>query len=174
MTKSTTGLDPLTRLSMQLSNPNLARAGLLKLVCEAIASSVPKSNRTSLWKFSDDQSFITCIALLTPDGFQQPEGLRLTQKDYPEYFEAIIKSDSVMASDARSHPDTRCFNKGYFDEEHIYSLMDYMFNNDFSPFGIICCESAGKQVDWSQEDLQSLERAARIVSIFSNIRHLAE
>lgn len=166
-------IDSLTQLSINLSNPSLEQSKQLRMVCYAIADTIEGANRVSLWKFDQLKTTITCTAMLADGEFTEPEGVVLKAEDYPEYFNAILASDVIRAPDARNHPFTRCFNKDYFPAVNVYSLLDYIFSNDFAPFGIICCESVGEIVQWSDDDLANLKRAARIVSIFSNIRNLA-
>ncbi|WP_100642372.1 GAF domain-containing protein [Alteromonas facilis] len=161
-------IDPLTQLSMSLSKPK-SRTEQLRLTCCAISDIVPNANRISLWQFNQDKSAISCLALLDDKDFSEPKGLVLTREDFPPYFAAILKRESISASDARNHPDTACFNESYFFEKDIYSLLDYIFSHEFVPFGIICCESVGRQVEWTDEDLENVKRAARIVSIFSTM-----
>lgn len=165
-------LDPLTQLSVQLSNSELKHSQLLMLICSAIRHAIPPANKVSLWRFNDDKSAIICVGQLKEGSFSEPENFILQSRDYPEYFDAMLNQQSIMASDARNHPQTQCFGKDYFAKENVYSILDYVFQNDFAPFGIICCESVGKQVEWKPSDLESLKRAARIVSIFSNIRNI--
>lgn len=164
-------IDALTRLSIALSKSETLEQQL-KLICRAISDIIPHANRISLWKFSSDQSAIECVALLDHVEFSIPSNLMLSREAHPSYFDAILAKDHISASDARNHPDTSCFNKDYFKEKDIYSLLDYIFNHEFSPFGIICCESIGHPVEWREEDLHNLKRAARIVSVFSYMEAL--
>ena len=166
-------IDSLTQLSINLSNPDLDQSKQLKMVCYAIGDTIEGANRVSLWKFDENKTAINCIAMMADGEFSEPEGVVLSAEDYPEYFNAILESDVIRAPDARNHPHTMCFNKAYFPAVNVYSLLDYIFSNDFAPFGIICCESVGHIVEWSDQDLANLKRAARIVLIFSNIRNLA-
>ncbi|MFC3094027.1 hypothetical protein DRW07_11140 [Alteromonas sediminis] len=160
-------IDTLTQLSITLSNTRLAPSDQLKQICLSVEGMITGADRVSLWKFTHDKSAIECIALFDQGTFSLPENLVLTRDAFPEYFAAILQSDFVRASDARHHPDTRCFNTGYFDKLDIYSLLDYVFHHEFAPFGIICCESVGRQVEWMDNDLDCLKRTARIVSVFS-------
>lgn len=161
-------IDALTRLSIALSKSD-ALEQQLTLICRAISEVLPHANRISLWKFCSDKSAIECVALLDHEEFSIPSNLILSRSTHPSYFDAILAKEHICASDARNHPDTSCFNKDYFKEKDIYSLLDYVFNHEFAPFGIICCESAGHAVEWLEDDLNNLRRAARIVSVFSDM-----
>ena len=166
-------IDPFTELSMTLANPDVALPDFLKAVCLAVKKAIPNADRVSLWQFNAGNESISCLALLNAGGFSQPTNLVYQRSDYPAYFDAILEKLSILALDARNHPDTSCFAEGYFEEESVHSMMDYVFDNAFSPFGIICCESTGQCALWGDEEVNELKRIARIVSIFSNIRHLS-
>ncbi|MEW9798541.1 GAF domain-containing protein [Alteromonas sp. CYL-A6] len=160
-------IDPLTQLSMALSKPSLSESGRLKMICLAVTNVIPKANRVSLWQFDESKTKITCIAMMQDQTFTTPEGFSLHREDYRDYFDAILRNESISASDARTHPATRCFNTSYFEPENIYSLLDYIFSHDFLPFGIICCERTGTPARWDDTDVANLRRVARITSMFS-------
>ncbi|WP_124916978.1 hypothetical protein [Alteromonas flava] len=161
-------INPLTQLSMQLYKSKSAK-DQLRLICTTVSDVIPKANRVSLWKFNADKTEITCLALLKEQAFSTPSEVTLSAKDYPEYFAAIVSESTVVASDARNQAETECFNESYFIPQNIYSLLDYVFSEQFVPFGIICCESVGKKVTWSLKDIAELKRAARIVSVFAQM-----
>lgn len=165
-------IDSLTQLSMSLSKPSVKEDEKLLLTCSAIASTIPHADRVSLWEFIESKTAIRCIALLTDEGFSMPENMVLTQTDYPQYFDAIIKDDTVCAPTARSDVRTQCFNQGYFEPNQIYSLLDYIFSREFVTYGIICCESVGREVEWTEQDIEHLKRAATVVSVYSYVDSL--
>ncbi|MDM7861380.1 GAF domain-containing protein [Alteromonas sp. ASW11-36] len=165
-------IDSLTQLGMSLSKPDVQGAEKLRLTCSAIADSIPHADRVSLWEFFDSKTAIRCIALLTKEGFSVPNELILRESDFPEYFAAILKEDTVCASNARSDPRTQCFNQGYFEPNDIHSLLDYIFSREFVQYGIICCESVNRQVEWSDNDIENLKRAATVVSVYSYVEML--
>lgn len=159
-------LDPLTHLSIKLSRNNLLDDEKNRLICRSIRHNIASASRVSLWRFESDRTAIRCLILDTQEHSDTSSSLVLKQQDYPEYFNAILSGDTLSASDARHHPSTRCFNEDYFNTFDIYSLLDFIFHRNFTPIGIICCESTGKQVTWSDEDKNVIRRTASIVSMF--------
>ena len=159
-------IDPLTELTIKLSRQTLTAKDKYAAICRCVFQCVPKTNRVSLWKFDDSRSAIHCLMLLDECGKPEQPEIVLTQTQYPDYFSAIIQRETVSASDARNHPDTRCFAKDYFPNNDIHSMLDFIFHQDFRPVGIICCESVGKQVEWDSKDESMLRRTASIVSMF--------
>lgn len=159
-------LDPLTDLAIKLSRNNLLDDDKNKLICRSIRQGVVSASRISLWRFESDRTAIRCLILDTQEGCDTTSSLVLKQHDYPEYFKAILSGDMLSASDARHHASTQCFNEDYFKTYDIYSLLDFIFHRNFTPLGIICCESTGKKVTWSDEDKNIIRRTASIVSMF--------
>lgn len=159
-------IDPLTNLTIQLSKSELDYPARLETVCRAVATVLPKADRISLWKFNADYTQMQCIFLLADEQVQPCADMLLEQQQIPEYFNALLRHDTVNASDARRHPDTMCFNEHYFKPHDIYSLLDYIFHQDFTPFGVICCEATGAPVEWQQRDVALLKRVAGIISMF--------
>lgn len=159
-------IDPLTELTIQLSKPDLDYGARLAWICRSITRVLPKANRISLWRLSDDFEHMQCIFLLVDDQVADPAGLTLSRTQYADYFDAVLRYDTVNASDARNHPDTMGFTDTYFVRNDIYSLLDYTFHRDFTPFGVICCEATHAPVHWQERDIALLKRVAGIVSMF--------
>lgn len=159
-------IDPLTDLTIKLSRQSLSDKDKHLAICQTIAASVNTANRVSLWCFNAERTEISCLILLdhgTPLEFDE---IILREADYPEYFSAVVNNEIVVASDARSHDATRCFNKDYFPANDIYSLLDFVFHQQFQPIGVICCEAVGTPIEWSEKDIALIKRTARITSMF--------
>lgn len=158
--------DPFTELTLALSKTTLAKMNKHREICRCVVSVIPKANRITLWKFNPEKTAIICLVLFENQAFHVPDNLILRQEDFPVYFDAVLKNDVVVASDARSNPDTSCFTEGYFKPNNIHSLLDYVFHDDLSPLGVICCEATDSAVTWSQQDIAALKRVAQTTSIF--------
>lgn len=159
-------IDPLTELTIQLSKSDLDYIDRLTWICRSVARVVPKATRISLWRFSNDFETRQCICLLVNNEVLDPSGKTLRRAQSPDYFDAILRDDTVNASNARHHPDTRGFTDTYFKPNDVYSLLDYIFHRDFTPFGVICCEATQAPVEWQERDVMLLKRVAGIVSMF--------
>lgn len=157
---------PLTELTIKLSKKSLSEEDKRFAICQCVRKVIPHVNRISLWQFENNRSAIRCLLLCEEQEITEARDIVLTEADYPEYFKAILNKEVVVASDARNHPDTQCFNDSYFQPNEIYSLLDFIFHNDFQPIGIICCESRFSKVDWDKHDESMLRRVANITSMF--------
>ena len=159
-------LDPITRLALTISKPEIGEQEKLALICRATLVVVPKANRISLWRFIKDGDAIESIVGYDHITGEFSAGLVLNKPDFRPYFDAVLKNKVLMASDARTHPATSCFNHLYFEPNNIFSLLDYIYFEDYQPAGVICCESVGKQVDWQESDVKVLKRISNMTSLF--------
>lgn len=165
-------MDALDQISATLTNDALAYDEKLKVLCKDVLDSISRANRVSFWSFTKDFDAITCLMGYDNVNSEFSSGTVLKQPDFPEYFNAIIKNQIVSAPDARNHPDTRCFNRLYFEPNNIYSLLDYILYDDFTPVGIICCESSANYAQWQADDRQALKRIAVLIStVFKDIKN---
>jgi hypothetical protein len=158
--------DVFTQLTIAMSNPHKPELEKLRQTCSSMLKAIPSANRVSLWKFGENQTYLQCLLCFDKLDNKYTSEHILSKADYPEYFAGLAKSNCVMASNAREHPMTRCFNQDYFIPNQIHSLLDYVLHHDFIPTGVICCESVGRRVEWEQEDVDALRKIATIISMF--------
>ncbi|MCO4799120.1 MAG: hypothetical protein KC484_07890 [Colwelliaceae bacterium] len=137
----------------------------LQSICQKIKDIAPNANRVSLWLFNKEADEIFCLMCLDSTNALS-NGQSLKAKDFPEYFEHILKNKVLSASDARENPSTYCFNEVYFKPLNIFSLLDFTFHFQFKPTGVICCEREGNATQWSDSDINGLKRVANITSMF--------
>jgi|OM-RGC.v1.022737347 hypothetical protein len=159
-------IDRYTTLVISLSKRGLDEQDKLTAIVSCLRLGIPSANRISLWRFEENKTRIRCLTL-NQDGQNLPtHGLSLSKEDIPDYFDDILKQSVLVASDARHHPATKCFNESYFKPNDIYSLLDFTFHHQFNPIGVICCEKTHSPVQWTQEDIDNLKRIAQITSMF--------
>jgi hypothetical protein len=157
-------MDAITDLVIAISNPAKSSDKKLEQICMTVMQTITHANRVSLWSFNTAQDEIVCLKCLSETD-QFTSGAILKKADFPEYFNAILKDEVIIASDARSHPATLCFNENYFTPLDIYSLFDYIYHKDFAPRGVICCESVGKKIIWLEDESHILRRIANMTSL---------
>ncbi|MFT5675768.1 MAG: hypothetical protein ACI808_001700 [Paraglaciecola sp.] len=159
-------MEILTDMVITVSNPNKDNQQKLEQICLTTMQHITHANRVSLWEFNKDKSEIVCLMCVAGKEHIFTSGVRLKKTDYSEYFNAILKDQVLVASDARNHHATKSFNKNYFEPNDIYSLFDYIYHEDFEPRGIICCESVGKAIEWVESEQHILRKIAGITSMF--------
>ncbi len=156
-------LDPLTSLTITMSQPDLSTEDKYLAICKTVASIVDRADRVNLWQFDDEQSCIKCVMHYEKQSSCISKGQVLTRADFPTYFEAILANQWVIVNHAREHEDTQCFNEAYFVPNDIYSLLDFVFHDDTTPIGVICCEATGEPTTWSDADQTIIRRIASII-----------
>ncbi|QJR81943.1 hypothetical protein CA267_014855 [Alteromonas pelagimontana] len=159
-------IDPLTELTIKLSRQNLSEDKKNIAICTCIKKTVPQANRISLWRFEDDRQTIRCVMRHEGVPRNDVNNMVLRQAQFPAYFDTILKNELVVASDARSHPDTTDFTESYLEPNKIYSVLDFMFHQNFKPVGLLSCEAVGRPVKWGDRDIAVMKRAAGIISMF--------
>lgn len=162
-------MDIITQLKFKLMNPELSVDYKLQQVCLTTISLVPKADKVSLWRFDKDKTYIDSIIVLDNTRGSFSTNQRIYKADVPAYFTAITNKKIVNASDAITHPDTSAFKDIYLCPQNIFSMLDYVLYRDYSPSGIICCESIGRYSDWSKEDELRLKQIAMAASLFFDL-----
>ena len=158
-------MDSVCTLSATISKRRLSVDEKLKEICLTLHRLIPEAHRVSLWSFNTGYDSIYCHLMIDENAVIS-KGMQLFKNDHQAYFDAILKHEAVVASQARAHEATQSFNHSYFQVNQIYSLLDYIIHYDFEPVGVICCEAVGEPINWSTEQICLLKRIANISSMF--------
>lgn len=159
-------MEPFIRLTRKLTHPKVSVEDKLKEVCIITSSVVMGADRVSLWRFNDDFDRIESLICYDVKTHTFSSGQKLNKTDFNHYFNGILEAEVINAPEARTHILTRCFTESYFDPLDIYSLLDFILHEDFSPTGVICCESVGKVTHWTDDNVNSLRRIANASSMY--------
>lgn len=166
---NTLAMDMITQLKFKLMNPELSVEHKLQQICLTTISLIQKADKVSLWRFDKDKSFIDSIIVLDNTKGTFFSDQRIYRSDVPDYFNAITKKKFVNAPDAFTHEDTKAFKDFYLVPQNICSMLDYILYRDYSPSGVICCESIGRQSVWTKEDEAYLKQIAMAASLFFDL-----
>lgn len=161
--------NPARTLESTLHDNSLSREETLKKVCQSVHQQIPHANLISLWRFNSDRSSIISLVNYDATSDTFSSNVELKKSDFPSYFQEIVENELIVASEARRHPATRCFKGTYFEPNDIHSLLDFILHKDYSPVGVICCESKGKQANWTQEDIENIRMIAVMISFFFEV-----
>lgn len=127
-----------------------------KGLTESITSALGCS-RASLWRYTSDlRDNVICLDLYDSGEGQHFSGAILSEDDFGPYFEAMRRDNMIVASQARSHEATSCFNELYFEPNGIHSLLDVGINVNTVPFGLFCCEQVTFEKNWTPDDVETL------------------
>ncbi len=93
-------------------------------------------------------------------------GLLLNQKDYPNYFKALMEGGLIDASDAHHDSRTAEFSESYLTPLGIMSMLDAPIFVKGVLYGVVCIEATGQAHEW---DIAELFYAAAIADKVSLI-----
>ena len=162
-------MDPFIKLTVKLTNPAIHVEDKLKEICIVTAQLIQGADRVSLWVFSQNFDSIESLICYDRASGLFDSGCVLNKSDFNDYFKGILNQQVINAPDARTHELTKCFNETYFEPLEIRSLLDFVLHQDFIASGVICCESVGKMIHWSEKNIESLKRIARVSSMYFKI-----
>lgn len=120
-------------------------------------------NRTSIWFYDSKKRALSCQDLFIKDKDKHESGLRLENKDYPKYFDAINNNEPIIAYDAQNHESTNEFTASYLKPLEIYSMLDVPIWHKGEVIGVICCEHTGDVRHWLIEEEDFLINIAKAV-----------
>lgn len=159
-------MNPHLKLIATLTNPKVKVEDKLKEICIITSQLIKGADRVSLWAFSNDFEKIKSLICYDASSGEIASGMTLSKSDFNDYFKAIMEQEIINAPEARTHDLTKYFNEIYFVPLNIQSLLDFVLHQNFTPSGIICCESVGKVTHWTDENIESLRRIARSSSMY--------
>lgn len=127
-----------------------------------------ETSRVSIWHYHPAEHCIECMALFDNGMTKREVGVKLHERDFADYFKAMLSEKVIIADDARNHSATRAFTETYLKPLDIYSLLDapYIENGKFQ--GVICCENQGRIKKWDQEDVLFVNSIADLVCMAIN------
>lgn len=123
------------------------------------------ATRASVWVYPDPllRDRIECLSLYDRTDAAWSAGAVLSEDDFGPYFEAMRRDNMIVASDARAHEVTSCFNEVYFGPLGIYSLLDVGINVSGEPFGLFCCENTTDILNWTSEHVEYLRQVGTLL-----------
>ena len=135
-------------LQFQAALVEISRAGSADLNealsrISALAADALEVARVSFWLFNDDHTELRCVHLYDRERNVHESGAILEVGKYPLYFQALEESRTIPAEDARTHPCTAEFAKGYLDVLNIYSMLDVPIRREGRVAGVLCNEHTG-------------------------------
>lgn len=135
----------------------------LRLITQTAAQSL-KTDRVSVWQYQPESNSIKCLLLYeaATNSFTQDEELQ--GKEFPRYFEALMKEEVIPADEAETDSYTFEFKESYLRPRHIQSMLDTPYFLDGKLGGVICCEHH-EQRHWLPEDIIFAQALSDIVSL---------
>jgi GAF domain-containing protein len=123
------------------------------------------ASRASLWVYPDPllRDRIECLSLYDSADGSWTAGTVLSEDDFGPYFAAMRNDGMIVASDARRHPVTECFNEIYLGPLGICSLLDVGISVGGEPFGLFCCENTTDILEWTPAHVEYLRQVGTLL-----------
>jgi len=141
---------------LDVSKSPIIDSGDLLEAAEEILAAVTESinvDRASIWLLNKDSSVITCKLLIDRQTAEHEAGLIISQKDFPNYFQALLKDRNIVAPDIESNPATQEFYEPYCKPLDIRAMLDTPLRHKGKMIGILCCEQRSETRLWQQDEI---------------------
>jgi GAF domain-containing protein len=145
----------------------------LEVLTTTIAEQLQVS-RCSVWSYDKKEHKIVSEKLYQASTHSFESGVELFGKDFPGYFSAVLREETILARDAHTHPATKEFSSVYLTPLNIESLFDVPIFNEGKIFGVICCEHQFEQKHLSDDQVEFLKSCSDLVTICYKTKRLNE
>lgn len=157
-------MEHLKEMIMSLAKGQETIENVYNAICKTIVDAVG-STRASVWLFNLTNDAIVCQSLYDSRTGEYFSEIRLTEDEFPDYFDAIKSDGFISAADAHQHPSTAGFTEAYFLPLDIYSLLDFVVVNNGKQVAVLCCEHCGDIREWTKGDEAYLKQMANILAL---------
>ena len=125
----------------------------IQRMTEALVDAI-QVERASIWFYikENGQEGIECIDLYERSKKEHSTGVKLYQKDFPSYFEAIKTEKTIAAQDAHTHKATKEFSEVYLKPLEIESMLDVPIWKNGKMVGVVCHEHTNYKRTWTKDE----------------------
>ncbi|MBX2847447.1 MAG: response regulator [Acidiferrobacterales bacterium] len=148
----------------QVYSPDIDKsvAFILRKTAQALSVS-----RSSLWLLSKDHHFLKCYSLYDARDGEYQSGSEIDAESYPRYFDALINSRVVDASDALNDPRTNDLRESNLEVLEVKSMLDATIRNMRQQGiiqGVLCNEMVGTKRSWNANEQMFVASIADFLS----------
>lgn len=118
-----------------------------------VAAKILGVQRSSVWRYNDDESKIVCMDLYVEGQSEHAAGIELSKVDFPRYFEALRTERAIVAVDAHTDPNTSEFSEVYLTPLGVGAMLDAPVRVGGRMVGLICNEYVGGSRVWSTTEI---------------------
>jgi len=140
------------------------------IICQA-ASQILEVARVGFWQFDEQTQQLRCLYL-----FDQTQPCSSTaplqSNQIPHFFDWLAQHKSLIAHDARHHPDAWDLSEHYLQAHGVRSVLAFPIQSDFGRH-IMMFEHRGEQRNWLPDEIQHASQVTDIASraLANNERH---
>ncbi|MEG4228275.1 GAF domain-containing protein [Microcoleus sp. N9_B2] len=127
-------------------------------------------DRASIWFYQKDKSALCCADLYELTANQHSEGAELKVADYPSYFQALKREQTIAAVNAKTDPRTQEFSEFYLTPLNISSMLDVPITHKGQIAGVICLEHQGTTRNWTLDEQSFASYVAQIAALAMEAR----
>ena len=135
-----------------------------RLITEEIAHAM-EVERVSIWRYDQNRSTLACQVLFESSTRCHSSGLELQSGDYPAYFRAMGRNETIAADDAQRDPRTSEFTDSYLVPLGITSMLDAPLHVGGVLAGVLCQEHVGPPRTWLPEEKSFATSMANFISL---------
>ncbi|MEN1728350.1 MAG: EAL domain-containing protein [Pseudomonadota bacterium] len=145
----------------------------LKLVTRTCSESLGVA-RVSVWELDSDTGLMHCVLLYDRrfDSFES--GAVLSDREIPNYFEALAAQRLIDADDACRDTRTCELAKDYLIPLDIRSMLDATLRQEGRLLGVFCTESVGQDRHWTASEKVFVSSLAELVDQLMILDRLRE
>lgn len=121
-------------------------------------------DRVSYWALTPERNELVCELGYVHSERVLERGNVVAKSDSPEYFEAIMSEQLIVAEDALADPRTRMLAASYLVPHGITSMMDAPVWHDGKFVGVVCHEHTSRRRKFSERDRAFALSAAQAVA----------
>lgn len=136
-----------TLIEMSLIDPHLSKDEKIKKILELSAKATHVA-RTSFWYFDDSKESITTPYIYCQKTRTFLPGAKIERKEYPRYFDEILKKKVVVSHDSQRDATLVEFRENYLFQLGIGAMLDNVVHHQGELLGILCHEYVGGMYLW--------------------------
>ena len=117
-----------------------------------------RCSRVSLWRFDGmpGDLRLLCFASKREDGALNTVPAELHQREYRDYFAALVQTGTFVSVDAMADPTLQPMRANYLVTNHVCSLLDAAFMVNGRAYGMVCCEQTDTVRRWRPAEIIAL------------------
>ncbi len=143
-------------LLIELSKSTLIDCGYFALAAEEIALTASKGLNTaisSIWLLNPARDRLNCAAMISNGVPQESEHVFFEKKHFPNYFNALLDQQYVVADDVDTHPATMEFHTFYTGPLDIKSMINVPMCVNGRLVGGVGCDQVGTARKWTNDEI---------------------
>lgn len=133
-----------------------------KILTKQVVESI-NADRASIWLYGENKKSIICQQLYVKHEDIYYQNIELFEKDFKDYFDALIENPIIVANNAETHKATSCFTESYLKPLGIKSMLDVPIHVDNELIGVICIESF-TQREWNEIEVNFAQILSSVYS----------